>query len=340
MERYLRQIALGCLGEQAQRRLARARAVVVGCGATGGALAELLARAGVGRLRVIDRDLVDRTNLQRQRLFDDADARAARPKALAAAARLEAINPEIEIEPVLADLNPANARALLGDAECVLDGTDNFATRLLMNDACIEAGTPWVYTGVVGTVGHTMPIVPGRTACLRCYLPAPPPPGAVPTCESAGVLGAAVDAVAGFAAAEAIKLLAGAPDAVVPGLLVLDVWARQVRRIEVPADPDCPCCGARRFEFLAAGTGTAAAALCGRNAVHVPAPPGAPPPDFAALAARLERAGLEPIRLAERLLRFRAGELEVSVFPDGRAIVRGTEDPARARALYSRYLGG
>jgi adenylyltransferase/sulfurtransferase len=339
VDRYIRQIALTRLGADAQRRLQSARACVVGLGATGSAIAALLVRAGVGHVRVIDRDIVEVHNLQRQRLYTDADAAAGRPKAIAAADHLRAVNPEVVVDERLADLTPGNARELLDGVDCVLDGTDNFETRLLMNDVCVERGVPWVYAGVIGTHGHTMAIVPGRTACFRCYVPEAPPPGSTDTCESAGVLGPAVDVVSGFAATEGLKLLAGLEDALVTTLLVTDVWTREVRQLRVDRDPACPCCGARRFEFLAGGAGTGGEALCGRDAVHLRAAP-AVALDLAALSDRVRRMGAEQVIAADRLLRFGAEGLEVSLFPDGRAIVRGTGDVGRARSLYARWLGG
>lgn len=345
LERYACQLRLrGLGGAEAQRRLARATCAVVGVGATGGAIAEALARAGVGRLRVIDRDVVELSNLQRQLLFDEQDAREHLPKAEAARRRLARVNSDVRIEARVADLDGRNALALLEGADLVLDGTDNFAARFVVNDACASLGVPWIYTGVVGTTVHGMPIVPGRTACFRCYLGAPPPPGAAATCETEGVLGPTVLVGAGFAAAEALKLLAAGREAapgaesgptLAEGLLVVDVWTRASRRIRVPRDPGCPTCAGRR-DFL--GAASDAEELCGQDAVLLR---GAPPVDLGDLAARLGGLGqVGPVN--SFLLRFAPREpagAALTVFADGRALVRGTRDLAAARGLYARYIG-
>ncbi len=343
LERYARQLVVPSIGEEGQRRLLAARAVVVGAGALGCVLASTLVRAGVGRVRVIDRDLVERTNLQRQELYDEADAAAALPKAVAAERRLRAANPDVHVEGVVADLTARNAERLLGDATAVLDGTDNFEARLLVNDVCVKRGIPWVYAGVISTYGHTMTVRPGETACFRCYVSEPPPAGAVETCETAGVIGPAVHVVAGLAAAEGLKLLAGRAGEVATGLLVLDAWARSFRRLEVRRDPECPACARARFDHLAGRAGADAAALCGQNAVQVRAPEDAPPADLGSVARRLEAlvasGEVRDLRATEHLLRFGAADLEATVFPDGRAIVKGTADAGRARSFYARYIG-
>ncbi|RME70000.1 MAG: hypothetical protein D6776_12265 [Planctomycetota bacterium] len=343
VDRHLRQRTLASIGAAGQRRIAAARVAIVGLGATGGAIAELLARAGVGRLRLIDRDVVETHNLARQRLFTDRDARLARPKAIAATERLRAIDPGLQLEPAPVDLTSRTIDDLLGPLDCVFDGTDNFETRLLLNDWCVEHGVPWIYTGVVGESAHTLTIVPGRSACLRCYMPEPPPPGSVPTCESAGVLGAAVDVAAGFAVADGLRLLVEGPSAVGGRLLVADVWHRGARSVVVERDPDCPCCARGQRAFLRAAAVREAEPLCGRDAVHLPAPPGfdgALSSDrLEALAQRLRAMGAERVRCAERLLHFEAEGLALSLFPDGRAIVRGTAEPARARSFCARWVG-
>lgn len=336
-ERYRSQMRVTALGGPAgQERLGRATAAVVGLGATGGAIAEALVRAGVGRVRLIDRDVVELANLHRQVLFDEADAAAGLPKAEAARARLARINGQVALEERVADLGPDNALELLADADLVLDGTDNFATRFVLNDACLARGVPWVYAGVVGTTVHGFPIVPGRTACFRCYLEELPPPGAVETCERAGVLGPAVLVAAGFAAAEALKLLLGGPPA--EGLLVIDVWTREARRVGLPRDPACPACAGDYQHLVAAGQREVA--LCGREAVMLRAP-GPAAPDLLLLAARLEPLGRVEAR-GRHLLRFvprGAEQHALTLFADGRAIVAGTVDPAQARGLYARWVG-
>lgn len=323
-------------GPAGQARLEASTAAVVGVGATGGAIAEALVRAGVGRVRLIDRDVVELSNLHRQVLFDEADAAAGLAKAEAGAARLARLNHEVALEPLVTDLGPDNALELIAGADLVLDGTDNFATRLVLNDACLSRGVPWVYAGVVGTTVHGFPVVPGRTACFRCYLPELPPPGAAETCETAGVLGPAVLVGAGFAAAEGLKLLGGGPPA--EGLLVVDVWTREARRLALPRDPDCAAC-AGRYEHLAA-PGQREVRLCGRDAVMLRAP-GSSAPDLVRLAGRLEGLGRLEAR-GRHLLRFVPARDEghtLTVFADGRAIVSGTQDPARARSLYARWVG-
>ena len=332
--RYRQQIrALG--GDDAQAKLGAAKVALVGVGATGSAIAQVLARAGVGSLRLIDRDLPELSNLQRQVLYDERDVEAGLPKAVAAANRLSQINSEVALEVEVADLAPHNAARLLGGVDLVLDGTDNFLTRLLINDACLAQGTPWVYVGVVGAEVHSFPVLPGSPPCFRCYLDAPPPPEAVATCDTAGVLGSAVLVAGGLAATEALKLLVGATPAT--GLFVLDTWYRESHRAELPPDPDCPAC-AGRFDYLE-GQGQADTQLCGRDAVLLRA--AAPIADLGALAERLAGAGCVLTQNAY-LLRFDPPEPghSLTVFADGRAIVHGTQEPTVARSLYARYVGG
>lgn len=337
LERYACQLRMRPFGGvEAQRRLAAATSVVVGVGATGGVIADALVRAGVGRVRLVDRDVVELSNLQRQVLFDEEDARAHLPKAEAARRRLQRVNSQVEVEARVADLDGRNALALLEGASLVLDGTDNFAARFVINDACAALGVPWVYTGVVGATVHGMPIVPGRTACFRCYLDAPPAPGAAATCETDGVIGPTVLVGGGFAAAEGLKLLAAGPDApVADGLLIVDVWTREARRVRVPRDPACPTCAGRR-DFL--GVGADAEELCGQDAVLLR---GAPPVDLPTLAARLRGLGeVGPVNAY--LLRFAPREpagAALTIFADGRALVRGTRDVGAARGLHARYVG-
>ncbi len=339
------------IGEEGQRRLLSSSALVVGCGALGCVLADALARAGVGRLVLIDRDIVEITNLQRQILYDEADARDGVPKAAAAARRLKAVNSAIVIEPVVADLNARNVERLVrsvGSSGVVVDGTDNFQTRYLLNDACVKAAVPLVYGGVVGTAGMNMTILPGRTPCLRCVFPDPPAPGSTPTCDTAGVLGPMVSAVAAAQAAEAIKVLLGRDDLIRPTLVQFDLWNNQRHAIELSAldRSTCPCCAQRRFDFLEgehSDSGTTS--LCGSNAIQVlPATSGAAV-DLAALADRLAAHGA--FERTEHLLRgvlaaesARSGwPVELTVFRDGRALVKGTTDAAVARSIYARYVG-
>lgn len=334
LERYACQLRR--LGLDAQRRLADATCAVVGVGATGGAIADAMVRAGVGTVRLIDRDVVELSNLQRQVLYDEADVGAHLPKAEAARRRLTRVNSHVRVEARVADLDGRNALALLEGADVVLDGTDTFAARFVLNDACASLGVPWVYAGVVGTTVHGFPVVPGQTPCFRCYMDAPPPPGTSATCETEGVIGPAVLVAAGFAAAEGLKLLAGRRDELADGLLVVDVWSRDARRVRLRRDPDCPTC-AGRFESL--GAVADSEELCGRDAVLLR---GAPAIDLSALSARL--AGLGGVGPQNAfLLRFTPHDpagASLTVFADGRALVRGTRDATAARALYARYIGG
>ncbi|HXG33367.1 MAG TPA: ThiF family adenylyltransferase [Bryobacteraceae bacterium] len=333
-ERYSRQVVFAELGEEGQRRLSEGCAVIVGCGALGSFQADALARAGAGRIVLIDRDYVEWSNLQRQCLFEEADAEEGLPKAVAAARRLGRVNSEIEIVPVVADLTPENAEELLGGAQVVLDGTDNFETRYLINDFCVSRGIAWIYGGAVGSYAVAMPVLPGETACLKCVYPEPPA-GDQPTCETAGVLNVAPQFIAAFQAAEALKVLAGRRESVTRRILTADLWRGEVRQVAMPArDPECPACGRRMFVHLE-GSGRAPVSLCGRNAVQIHER--RRPIDLEALAGRLARLG--EVRSNEFAVRFVTPPYELTIFPDGRAIIKGTSDPALARSLYARYVG-
>ena len=340
-ERTIRQAILPEIGPDGQDRIAASHAVIVGCGALGTYQSEILARGGVGRLTIVDRDLVERSNLQRQVLFTDADVDARVPKAVAAERALRAINPTIEVRGVVDDLHAGNAEALLDGADVVCDGTDNFETRYLVNDWCLRDGVPWVYGGVLGVSGMVMPVLPGDTACLRCVFESPPAPGSLPTCETAGVLGSAVAVVAGVQATEVLKILVGARDAVARALLTYDAWEASWRRMAIPGPrEDCPVCARRDFAYLEGREGSRAARLCGRNAIQLLPRAKEPPP----LASIAERLGEEwEVRWSEHLLTARRpaenGVTAVHVFRDGRAIVEGTTDEAEARSVYARVVG-
>ena len=335
-DRYSRQRLFGPIGPAGQEKLRASRVSLIGCGALGTHLAQHIARAGVGRLRICDRDFVELDNLQRQVLFDEADVKANLPKAAAAAAKLALINRDVAVEPRVVDVNAGNVESLVGDADVVLDGTDNFETRFLLNDACVKLGKPWVYGGCVGSYGMVLTVVPGATPCFRCVIGEMPAPGSSPTCDTAGVLGPAVGVVASLQAAEALKLLTGHRDAVAAGLVTLDVWTNSHQAFKAARDPECPACGARKFEFLEGRATGTATTLCGRNAVQV-SPPAAAGLDLAGVAKRLKRVG--KVSRNEYLVRFTVDGLEMTLFPDGRAIIKGTDDPARARAVYSKYIG-
>lgn len=333
-DRYSRQIRFAGVGQEGQDRIGRSTAVLVGCGALGSLQAESLARAGVGRLRIIDRDSVEWSNLQRQFLFDEADAEAGTPKSIAAAKRLAMINSEIEVAPEVADLTAANIEDLLDGADVILDGTDNFETRYLVNDYAVRQSIPWIYGAAVASYGLAMPILPGRTACFACVYPSAPS-GEQQTCETAGVLGALTALVAAWQCGLALKVLSGHAGKIEPCITTFEIWNGVTRQMRLPAsDPDCPVCGKRVFRYLD-GRKRAPISLCGRNAVQIHER--SRPVDLHGLAARLS--GLGEIRCNEFALRVNLDNYEMTVFPDGRAIIKGTTDIAVARSMYSRYVG-
>ncbi len=333
-DRYSRQVLFAGIGAEGQRRLAAARVAVAGCGATGSALASLLARAGVGTIRVIDRDYVEPSNLQRQSLFDESDAEQSLPKAVAAARKISSFNSTIVVQPQVADLVPANVHSLLNGTDLILDGTDNFETRYLLNDFAVQARLPWIYTAAVGSYAATLNVLPGKTACLACLFPEPPG-GVLETCETAGILNSAVNLAASIAAAEALKLLVGAEAQMRRTLLSVDLWRNQ--RAEVRAEnprPGCRACDAHDFVHLA-GEGRAHVTLCGRNSVQIHERHR--PLDFAEVSARLKAHGA--VRHNDFVLKFWPRPYELTLFPDGRAIIKGTTDTGVARSLYARYVG-
>ncbi|MGC1186246.1 MAG: ThiF family adenylyltransferase [Candidatus Acidiferrales bacterium] len=352
-ERYSRQILFEGIGETGQQRLLDASAVLVGCGALGTAVANLLVRAGLGRLRIVDRDFVEPSNLQRQTLFTESDAREALPKAIAAERRLSEINSGVRVEGVVADLRPSNVEELLGGFPLVLDAADNFETRLLINDAAVKLGVPWIYAAAVASYGVTMTIRPGRTACLACLVESSAEgnslaagasgagAGAEATCETAGVLGSAATAIAALEAAAALRLLSRAPSASgelenESGRLVsLDVWSVRFQTIRVARREDCRACVRRDFQFLE-GHAQPHVTMCGRDSVQIHER--SRKLDFATLEKNLA-ATASDVRQNNFLLQFRVPPYQMTVFADGRAIVKGTRDPAVARSLYARYIG-
>ncbi len=339
LDRYSRQVRFPALGEDGQRALMNSRVTLCGCGALGTVLANHLARAGVGHLRIIDRDFIETHNLQRQILFDEQDVADNLPKAEAAARKLRKINSAIEIEAVVTDLDHSNAIDLMGDADLILDGTDNFETRYLINDAAVKLNKPWIYGGVIGSEGQTMTIVPGETPCLRCVIETAPPPGMTPTCETAGVLGPAVAVIASFEAVEAIKLLAGKKEALNRNLVMVDLWDWTFRQLKISGllvKVDCPCCKHRKFDWLEGEAGSHTTTLCGRNAVQI-ASRRPEPLKFPDMAERLRPLG--DVRHNAFMLRFATEGYEFTVFPDGRAIIKGTNDVAKAKTLYSQFVG-
>jgi adenylyltransferase/sulfurtransferase len=333
--RYSRQIRFSPLGESGQRRIRGSNVAIVGCGALGSIQAEMMARAGVGMLRLIDRDFVEWSNLQRQFLFDENDAAEAMPKAAAAARRLARVNSEVALEPVVADLTASNALELFDGIHLILDGADNFETRYLINDVAVRAGIPWIYGAAVGSYGLKVAILPGRTACLRCIYPEFPRTPQ-PTCETEGVLAPVTAAIAALQVADALKILACGPDSQVTArITTLDVWSGEIRQVNAPPpDPACPCCSRREFVYLD-GSRRAPISLCGRNAVQIHERER--PVDLTELARRLGT--IAPVRSNQFALRADIEPYELMVFPDGRAIVRGTTDVGLARSLYARYVG-
>lgn len=336
-ERYSRQILFREIGSAGQERLLNSRVLIVGCGALGASHAEMLARAGVGNLRIADRDFVEFTNLQRQTLFKESDAVERLPKAIAAKTRIAEINSEIDVEAVIADVNHANIESLIDGCDLVLDGTDNFQVRYLMNDACVKNNKTWIYGAAVSSYGTTMTIIPGETPCLRCIFDEMPDAGSSPTCDTAGVIMPIIATVSATQVSEALKLLVGDNASLHRSLMQFDLWANDRQRIKLgEPNPDCKCCGQRIFEFLDAEAQEFSAVLCGRNAVQI-APPQKTVIDLEQLAEKLS--GVGEVRQNEYLVKFTAGENEITVFTDGRAIIKGTDDISAARSLYSRYIG-
>jgi len=340
-EKYSRQILFPGIGAEGQEKLLRASAVLAGCGALGTVVANLLVRAGIGRLRIIDRDFVEPSNLQRQTLFEEADAREALPKAVAAERRLRAINSDVHVEGMVADLTAENCAELLSGFQLILDGTDNFQTRLLLNDAAISLGVPWIYAAAVGSYGVTMTVRPGETACLACLLEGDEKSaalGAEATCDTAGVLNAAVGVIASVEAAEATKILAGRPEALHGRLVSTDVWSGRFQSIRVARQPDCRACGRREFVYLE-GEAQPQITMCGRDSVQIHER--GRRLDLDELGRRITQASADAgaVQHNEFLLRFRVSSYVMTVFADGRAIVKGTKDPAIARSLYARYVG-
>jgi molybdopterin/thiamine biosynthesis adenylyltransferase len=338
-DRYDRQARFAPLGEAGQERLRAGRALVCGCGALGSLAAEFLVRAGVGLVRLVDRDVVELVNLQRQVLFDEQDARERLPKAVAAANRLRQFNSDVTIEPIVADVTHANLPSLADDVHVIVDGTDNFAARYLVNDYAVKTGKPWIYGGVIGAEGRSMTIVPGSTPCLACLMPDAPPPGAIATCDMVGVLGPAVGVIASIEATEAMKILSGRPEAVSRALTIVDLWDNRIRQLDLALLCDqggCRVCRRGQYDWLSGRLGSSSAVLCGRNAVQLSGPPGAEI-SLADLAERLE--GVGEVTRNPYLLRLAVGEHTLTVFADGRTIVGGTDDVAVARALHARYVG-
>lgn len=338
-ERYSRQILFPGIGKVGQQRLLDARVMLVGCGALGASHAEMLARAGVGSLRIVDRDFVEFTNLQRQTLYKEQDAVERLPKAIAAKQRIAEINSETEVEAIVADINNSNIESLIEGCDVVIDGSDNFQVRYLVNDACVKHDIPWIYGAAVSSYGSTMTILPHATPCLRCIFGEIPDAGSTPTCDTAGVIMPIISSISAIQVAEALKLIAGDRGALHGTLMQIDVWNNERRAIKLAEpDVDCVACGKGEFEFLDAEAGEFAAVLCGRDAIQI-APARAASVDLAAMSDRL--ASLGSVKHNEYLLRFQPSSesVEMTLFTDGRAIIKGIDDPSAARSLYARYVG-
>ncbi len=344
LERYSRQMRVPGIGKAGQERIMASRVTLCGVGALGTVLANTLVRAGVGFVRVVDRDFVEPSNLQRQVLFDESDVTGNLPKAEAAATKLRQINSTVEVEPVVADINRTNIEGLCDGADLILDGTDNFEVRYLINDVSVKHNKPWVYGGAVGTEGMSMTVLPGETPCLQCVFEKSPGPGEVGTCETAGVLAPIVSVIASFQAAEALKILAGKREAVNRELFCINLWDNTTRWVKIAKlagrKGNCPCCAKRSFEWLDGEHGTQTTSLCGRNAVQV-TPKGGTKLDLNDLKKQLEASG--SVTANRFLLKFHTTDAgsgyEFTVFPDGRAIIKGTDDTDRARTLYAKYVG-
>ena len=344
LERYSRQMRVPGIGKKGQERIMKSRVTLCGVGALGTVLANTLARAGVGFLRVIDRDFVEPSNLQRQVLFDETDVANNMPKAEAAAIKLRQINSSIEIEPIVADINRTNIEDFCRDTDLILDGSDNFEVRYLINDVAIKLGKPWVYGGAVGCEGMTMNIIPGKTPCLQCVFEKSPGPGEVGTCETSGVLAPIVSIIASLQATEAIKILTGNTEALNRELYVLNIWDNSSSRVKIEKlagrKGKCPCCALKKFEWLEGEQGVQTTSLCGRNAVQVTQRRSSKL-DFSELSKQLTNSGT--VTVNKFLLKFAVSDsgepYEFTVFPDGRAIIKGTDDGDRARTLYAKYIG-
>jgi len=336
-DRYRKQAILKEFGTAGQEGLKKSSVLIAGCGALGSVMANYLARAGVGHIRIADRDFIEKDNLHRQMLFDEGDISKGLPKAVAAAEKLKGINSGIHIEPVVTDITSENIEGLMSGMDLILDGSDNFETRFLINDASWKNGVPWIYGGVVGTYGMSYTFIPGETPCFRCFIHEIPGPGTTPTCDTAGVLGTAVGIIASIQSTEALKLMTGNRGALLKKLVYADPWNGIWKFFDLREGiPGCPVCSRETYEFLGRERGSQTVSLCGRNSMQV-TPPGKSREILPGLAARLEPLG--GLAWNEYMLRFMVDSYEITVFPDGRAIIKGTSDPSVARTLYSKYIG-
>lgn len=359
LDRYDRQVLLRDIGEEGQRRLLDSTVLLLGCGALGSVVADLLSRAGVGHLVIVDRDIVEETNLQRQLLFDERDAADGLPKAEAARRRIADINSNIRVTAVVDNIDHSNIARYARGADLLIDGLDNLETRYLANDFAVHRGVPYVYGGAVGSVGMVFPVLPHHdgdvpwrsaegpdysTPCFRCLFSEAPPPGTTATCDTSGVFGSLTTIIGGFQVTEALKILTRNFDKLHRKLLQVDVWSNDIGQFDVASmreSSDCPCCKGRRFDYLDGAAGSAASVLCGRDAVQLRPRADAAAIDFEALATRLEHHAA--VTANEFLLRAQLTDgktpYEITLFPNGRAIIKGTQTPDVARGIYSKYIG-
>lgn len=341
LERYSKQVLFSGIGEAGQRAIMKGRVLVCGCGALGTVLAEGMVRAGVGFVRIVDRDFVELSNLQRQVLFDEQDISDRLPKAIAAARKLSKINSTVQLDPIVADVTYENVGGFAENVDLILDGTDNFEIRYLLNDVSLETGIPWIYGGCIGSHGQTMTVIPGETACLRCLIDSAPEPGAVETCDTAGVLASIINVIASLQVVDALKLLSGNRAAIEPKLTVIDVWDGTYRRMNMQGLRErsgCPACNEGERIWLRGTVGSQTTILCGRNAVQV-SPPAKTKLSFEDLATRLADVGTVNYNNYLFRLTLNEGEYELTAFPDGRVIVKGTEEISTAKTLYAKYIG-
>jgi molybdopterin/thiamine biosynthesis adenylyltransferase len=332
--RYARQTRLPEIGMEGQRKLSQSSVLVVGCGALGSTLASTLVRAGIGLVRIVDRDVLELNNLQRQVLFDEDDVAAGIPKAEAAVLKLRKINSTVQVDGYVNDVTPKNIESLMADVSLVLDATDNFESRYVINDAAVKHGVPWIYGGVIGMTGMTMNVIPGKGPCLRCVFPTAPPAGSFPTCETAGVLNTVPAVIASIQATEALKILCGGQPSM--QMVYVDMWKQSFRQMTVSRDDNCPACGLRKFDYLSTEETAWTTTLCGRNAVQITPAAGATL-ELEKLSGDLATMG--DVSFNGSVLRFVVSDHEMLVFPDGRAMINGTDDEKLARSLYARYIG-
>lgn len=336
--RYSRQERFGPIGKTGQEKLGAARVAIVGCGALGSVLAESMVRAGAGQVILIDRDFIELSNLQRQFLYDESDIEAGLPKAEAAARKLRVINSQVRIEPFITDANHESIEMLTDGADLILDGTDNLHTRYLINDVAIQRSIPWIYGAAQAGTGMALSVLPPGRPCLRCVFDSPPDPGQLETCETAGIIGPLIAIVAGYQATEALKILTGNTEAVNRHLLTFDPWQNRFGQMKLASlDQGCVCCGEGKYEFLSGRLSLSTVALCGRNAVQIRPKKKGQKLDLEAMAERLSEVG--GIQRSEFMLRLEVGEYQLTLFPDGRTIVKGTEEKDLARSLYAKYIG-